>query len=301
MKKFITLIAALVMAANGLFAETTAIGYVTKNYNLKDFTGITAGGIVSINLVKSDNYKVEITLPAELEEYLTVRVSGGDLKISLSSVPARITKRLKDWNMTAEIAMPELIRLELSGANNLRTDDTFDLKDKGFRLEVSGASKVNGLNIMASELVAELSGATYVNLAGGFDVARIDMAGAAKGAFNIDAGKLKMEASGASKPTIKGEFDTIDLEISGASDFNWTGSARKMDVEASGASKVRTSGCPVEEVRLDLSGASKCDVNAVRYLGIEASGASDVHYVANPNLELDLISVARGASISKTR
>ena len=44
---------------------------VTKNFDFKNFTGIDVSGIVQVELKKSNNWKVSVTLPAEYEPYLS--------------------------------------------------------------------------------------------------------------------------------------------------------------------------------------------------------------------------------------
>ena len=288
-------------AAVSVTENDASARYVTRNFDYKNFTGIEAGGIVDIHLVKSPTYKVEISLPEDLEPYLRVSVSGGELKIHLDNLPPRIARRMGDVHMDAEVAMPVLTSLEMSGAAKLHTEEVFDIQDKTFKLDLGGATKVNKLTVNAKSLDAEMGGATVAAVEGNFEYASIEMAGASKASLSINADKLVMDISGASKPTLQGEMGTVKLEVSGASDFNWSGSARNMSVEASGAAKVRASGSPVDKIRVETSGAAKCDVNALEYLSIDASGASDVHYVDNPDMKLDIISVARGASVARTR
>lgn len=301
MKRFVTVIAAMVLAATVLMGADNSGKYLTKSFDFKNFSGIEAGGLVNVNVVKSDVYKVNLKVPDILEPYLRVKVQGDELKIGLENVPSKISRKIGDMRIEANVSMPVLRSLELSGVAQFRSDDEFEIPDRGFKLETEGASRVNKLIVNARDIDAEIQGASYVSLDGVFDTAEVDMSGASKALLGVSAGKIAIDLSGASKPTLRGEFDEISLEISGASEFNWTGSARKMRVEVSGASKVRASGCPVNEVFLEASGAAKCDVNALDYLSIDASGASAVHYVAHEGLKIDLVSVSRAASVTKTR
>ncbi|MBQ6253179.1 MAG: DUF2807 domain-containing protein [Bacteroidales bacterium] len=301
MKKFYTFFAALLMAATVMMAADNSDKYITKKFDCKNFSGIDVGSVVDVTVLKSSAYKVEVTLPEDLEPYLKVKVNGGDLKITLENVPSRITRKMGEKKIEATVSMPTLRSLELSGASRFRCEDTFDLGDSRLELEVGGASRVNKLIVSARGLDAEIGGASYVSLEGDFETAEIEMSGAGKGLFGISADKVVIDLSGASKPDFRGDFDEITLDISGASEFNWTGRARKMRLDASGAAKVRASGCPVDEIRLEASGAAKCDVDAVKYISIDASGASNVHYVGHEGLMVDLISVSRAASVTKSR
>lgn len=99
--------------------------YTTCKFNCNDFSGLELSGIVQVNLVKSDSYKVEITLPNVLQEYLQVYVNHGILKIGWNkNIPANLQKKLGNWTCKAEIAMPELRKLDMSGITSLKCDDT---------------------------------------------------------------------------------------------------------------------------------------------------------------------------------
>ena len=148
MKRLIALLAASLAA----FIMSAAPAPITKDYNLKGFTGLHVSGLVSVELTKSPDWKVSVTLPPELEEYLVVKTSGGNLSISLNNVPAKVLRRFRDLEIKAEIAMPELRTLEMSGATSLSCGDTFDIGSETFKIEVSGASKVKQLGINAKDI-----------------------------------------------------------------------------------------------------------------------------------------------------
>ena len=129
MKKFMIIGAAALMLVSGVAAiaaqpvsespaRTTEASaktdYVDCKFNCRDFTGLDVSGIVKVKLAKSDFYKVKVTLPEELAEYLDVHVSEGVLRIGWSkNIPSRIQRKLGDLTCTAEVTMPELRKLEM--------------------------------------------------------------------------------------------------------------------------------------------------------------------------------------------
>ena len=302
MKKLIVVFAAVLMAFSSLAAaEVSSDRYTTKDYNLKDFTGIVASGIFEIEMVKSNTWKVSVTCPEVLEEYIIVRVSNGKLSLSMKQVPLKISRNFKNWNVTAKVAMPVFTSLTLSGAAKFECADAFDIRDKDFRLDISGAAKAHGLDIVARDLVMEMSGATSATLRGDFENAKIEMGGAAKCEFEISADILNQEISGAAKAYHTGEFARIDAEASGAGVFSFKGAADVMEIEVSGAAKAEMARATVNEVKASVSGASFCEVNAVKSLQVEASGASSLRYVDNDNLKLDIRSIGRGSSVTRMK
>ena len=302
MKKLVAIVAAFLFAATALLAgENPAVKYVTKDFSYKNFDGISVSGIVDVRLVKSNSYKVSVNLPEDVEPYLKVTVINGVLKISLESIPTRVSRILRDWHMTADVAMPELRSLEMSGATQFHCEDSFDLGGKDFKAEISGATKVNKLDINAKNLYAQMSGAAVAAIHGDFTNAIVEMSGAAKSSLVFSADKLTMEVSGSARPNLNGDFNDIKLEVSGAADFVWSGNAKTASMTAGGAAKVKASGAIVDDAKVETVGAAKCDVNVRNRLSIKASGASDVRYVGYDGLMLDLVSIGRGASVSKTR
>ena len=97
MKKLIIAVSALLMAIASLSAAEAGSGrYVTKDYDLKNFTGILASGIYEIQLEKSNTWKVSVSVPDELVNYLDVRTTNGKLVLSMKQVPLKITRNYKE-------------------------------------------------------------------------------------------------------------------------------------------------------------------------------------------------------------
>jgi hypothetical protein len=94
----------------------------------------------------------------------------------------------------------------------------------------------------------------------------------------IKSDKFRLDVTGASN--FKGAIDAGDLEVdqSGASDVRVSGRASSFRVDLSGASSLKGYELSADVIDIDVSGASSAQVNAVKELKVEASGASDVRY-----------------------
>lgn len=319
MKKYLMIGAAtlLMMTATGFTAgarmavdvndaktESTAKPNYTKyKFNCKDFNKLDLSRTVKARVVKSDTYKVEITLPTEFKQYLKVYVKDGELKIGMSddlNFNARVQQKYSNWTITAEIAMPELRGLEMSGASEFECKDTFDLGRENFSLELSGASKIKSLNVNGVELDAEISGAAAYKFTGNFKRAGLELSGASEGQWEINADYLDFEASGACKTKLNGDFRKIRLDASGACAISLNGMTERLEVDASGACKVRAMGLKANGVFVSASGACNCHLNAERSLTINnASGAANIMYKAPKDLEVRLMSIGRGATVKR--
>ena len=317
MKKFMITgaVALLMFIANGLNATAefpaeslylTATSkvdtdYIKCKFNCKDFTGLDLSGVVEVNLVKSDSYKVEVTLPSVLQEYLLVWVRNGELKIGWNKpIPAKLQRQLDNWTCKAEIAMPELRKVEMSGATSLRCDDTFDLGRGELSLDLSGASNIKSLNVNAGKLDAEISGASYCKMYGSYYEVELDLSGASSNNFMIKADKLEADVSGATKTSLDGDFGKVELDASGACEVNLKGTIRNLEVDASGASNVKAMNAEAENAILETSGAANCSVNVTRSIMIEdATGASNIRYKAPKDLSVMIKSIGRTASVER--
>lgn len=272
--------------------------YTTCKFSCKGFTDLDLSGSVNVNLVKSDSYKVEVTLPRELEEYLLVRVEEGELKIGWRNFPSKFLKNTGDWTCEAEISMPVLRELEMSGTTRLQCNDTFDLGRGEFSLDLSGASNAGQLNVNAWKLEADISGATSCNINGDFGEAELEISGASKGTFTINAERLEAEVSGAANTTIDGIFGMADIEATGACNLRLKGVVGRLKASASGAAKFKAMEAVAEDAVLQASGAAICEVNVIRSIVIdEATGASKIRYKAPENVNATI--KGRTASVER--
>jgi len=211
----------------------------TENYNLSDFTRVDVSNAFEAEIAQSGSYSVSITADDNLFEYIQVSKEGQTLKVGLKTIIALWPATLK-----AEIAMPQLRGLDISGAS------------KGI---VSGFSSTENLDI-------QVSGASSVEL------------------VEISAGDVKFNISGASKVTGDITAGDAELDVSGASTIQLEGSASDIDVDASGASHVKLAGFPVNNANVRLSGASNGTVNLDGRLDANLGGASKLSYIGEPTM-----------------
>jgi hypothetical protein len=96
--------------------------------------------------------------------------------------------------------------------------------------------------------------------------------------------RFDLEVSGAS--SVQGEIDCgeVHIRVSGASSVTLEGSGGNADIGVSGASRARLEGFALRDATVEASGASSATVNVAGRLNAEASGASTILYVGNPQL-----------------
>lgn len=302
MKKFLTIIIAVLAASAALNAtEPEKVNYVTNTYPLNGFKGLDVSSVVDVRLRKSNDYTVQVSVPDVLEKYLVVKVENGILKIGLKNAPQSVMRSLRDWSIIADLTMPELTSLEMSGASKFNCPDAFNIGQKTFDLNISGASKITCLRFSSARFNADISGASNMSITANTSIADMDISGASKAIFKINAHKMNLDASGASKLTFNGEYKSFKMDVSGASSLNISGKAEVLSAELSGACKLSADDLLAEDVKVELSGASKASVYAGKSIDIDASGASSLTYrtLEGRSIAVNLHEVSKSSSIRK--
>ena len=222
------------------------VGVVTGSGNLDtqemDFSGFTrveVGYAFEVEIVRSDSYTVSITADDNLFEYIQVSKEGETLKVGLK--PAF---RYTFTTLRAEITMPDLYELQLSGAAHGTVEGFSSSHD--FILDLSGASSLDMVDMSAGDIEFDISGASRVT-------------------GDITAGDA-------------------DFDVSGASSVQLQGSTSDIVIDASGASHVELADFPVNNADVTLSGASRSTVNLDGRLDADLSGASHLTYIGTPTL-----------------
>ncbi len=238
----LTILAAVLVAAGlvGCLGTVTGSGkLITEEIDFGGFTRVEASHAFEVEISRSSSYGVSITADENLFDYIEVSISDETLKIRLKSGRSYISATLE-----ARITMPELRRLELSGASRGTVSGFSSLDD--FRLELSGASSLQMVGISAGDITFDISGASRVS-------------------GNITAAYA-------------------DFLVYGASTVQLQGSASDIVINASGASRTELAAFPVNNAVVNLSGASTGTVNLDGRLDVDLSGGSHLDYIGEPTL-----------------
>lgn len=245
-------LASLLVAACSNFVVVGSGKLVTKTFDLADFSSVEAGGIFRLEMVRDNSYSVTVTTDDNVADLLRVGKSGSTLKLDLAG-----GRSYNSVTLEARVTMPELRGLDLSGAS---------------RGTLSGFSSSTDLNI-------DISGASRLEI------------------VDVTAGDTEIEASGASRATGAIRASRVRLDASGASTLALDGTADEADVEGSGASRLELENLALGRANVDLSGASSATVNVSGRLDIELSGGSTLHYTGSPTIgNLD---ISGGSRVSR--
>ena len=252
---------------------------VTKEFNIKDFTGIDIGYNTEVTYVQGKNYKVEVKTTEKVFNALQVKNKGGVLTLDF---PFRTPNKVKNEKVYLYITAPQINSFNLSGVTKLNAEG---FSAERMMMDVSGACAITVGDIDCSEADIDCSGASKFTAnikargKADFDCSGastmklklkakdidLDFSGATKGNLDIVSDNTEMEISGASK--IEGSFKgkAIDLECSGTGKVDLNVDCERIKAENSGVAKVIISGT-ADDVKVNSSGVSKIDTSKLNQL-----------------------------------
>ena len=183
---------------------------VTLTPALASFDGVDVAGSWRIEVTRGDAWRVELDIPAGIQDRATTRVVDGALEIRLENI-GRFGGSGADY--TARITMPELESLKLAGASDV-TFSGFE----GDRLEItsSGAADIEGLASRYDRLELTMSGAGEADLS---DVpvtdADLGISGVVQVTLRMAGGRLTGYLSGAGQVDYYGAVSEQSIDTSG--------------------------------------------------------------------------------------
>lgn len=204
---------------------------VTREERITGFDAIDASHAFKLDVRQGESYSVVIRIDDNLLDYLVVEKQGNTLRIGLKP-----TLSLRSHRAEAEVVMPELTGLELSGAS--RADITGFDSAAPLRIRLSGASQVDG-DIRTGDTHIDVSGASQVELVGSGADLTLDASGASiVDLSDFTVSDADVGVSGASKATVNAT-GTLDANASGASTVRYLGVPTMGRIDASGASTIK--------------------------------------------------------------
>jgi hypothetical protein len=243
-----------VLTGCGIFPVVRGSGFlVDSHYSYSDFAGVTAEQAFKVTIVADSVWSVTVTCDDNVVPYLEVTREGGLLRIGLTPFT-----RFLDATLAAEVRMPVLTFLEVSGAAGVRVGPGFasaldasvtvsgagsvevqGLTCGALDLNISGVGSATASSLDATSLTAELSGESSLVAAGRAPWASITASGAGSGhLLDLVAGSADLDLSGASKVWVDVGSGVVTVSASGASVLYYSGSPLFQIEELSGESQI---------------------------------------------------------------
>jgi len=189
---------------------------VTLTPALTDFDGLDVRGTWKLDVQQGESWRVELSVPLELQDRIDARVEDGHLTFGLEG--DLFGGGFGDDPMTAKITMPRLSALEISGAGDVElTGFTGERLD----LTLSGAAELDGHSSRYDTLALSMSGA------GDIDFREVTVTNADVSVSG--AGDLRLTMAGG----------RLTGHMSGAGDLRYYGTVSEQNVTTSGMADVR--------------------------------------------------------------
>ncbi|MCL5009234.1 MAG: DUF2807 domain-containing protein [Patescibacteria group bacterium] len=204
----------------------------TKEYALRDFTGIELGGIDEAVIYPGAAYKVVAEGKQKDLSQTRVYVENQTLKVG-REYPFRFCLFCTQNKVKLSVYVPALSRVSGSGASRIQTSGA--LTGKTLAVELSGVSSLKA-ELKINQLTGELSGASKLSLTGAADSLQLGLSGASKlEAADVAVRNADLDLSGASEARL-GSLDLLKIQASGASTIYYQ-SAQAMQEHYSGAAR----------------------------------------------------------------
>jgi hypothetical protein len=182
-----TLIMAFVLSCTTTFAQSS------ETRNLSGFTKVNYSGVGNLNIHIGSEFKVVLEGDAERIAETETKVSNGKLIIREKKMRNRFgNNRTSDTKIvTANITMPTITDLSVSGIANAEVFDSFT--SESLNLRVRGISKLILNDVSGKYLNSKVSGISHITIQGNgsFDKANIR----ARGISSYTGEYLKIETA----------------------------------------------------------------------------------------------------------
>jgi hypothetical protein len=160
-------IATLLAGCGGLVSLTGSGNVVSQEEAITGFDRLDISQGFQVDVSQGDTFSVVIRIDDNFEEYLQVGKEGSTLKIGLE--PGR-SYNLKNGTLEADVTMPELTGLDLSGGSHISVSGS----GEDISIDASGGSGVDLASFNAVNANVDASGGSQVTVN-------------ASGTLNVDA------------------------------------------------------------------------------------------------------------------
>jgi hypothetical protein len=182
------------IAANRVTFGRLVNDTATLSFDFKDFTEIYVPTVFNVIVTQGPDFSVEVIVDAEVAARANVTQTGNRLNISLAQGNGNIDR------LDAYITMPVLDKIDLTGVANA-TLNGFDQAQ--MTVNVGGVSRLQGKAMTISNLTANVSGVSLLNLRETHPIgyANINVSGVSQATLNMAVGSSMTGSVGTGQGT----------------------------------------------------------------------------------------------------
>ena len=232
-KAMIPILIAILLVGCAQVTLTGSGNVVTQEEAITGFDKVDISNSFSVDISQGEAFSVVIHIDDNLVDRLNVVKQGSTLKIGLEPMQSFT---IFDATMEAEVTMPELVGLDLSGNSDAQLSG-FE-SSSSLVVDLSGNSALRG-DIQAGDTSFDVSGNSSAALSGSAG----DVSVSASGSSDVDladfpASNGSVDASGASTVTVN-LGGRLDADASGSSDIYYLGDPELGRIDTSGSSTIQ--------------------------------------------------------------
>jgi len=264
---------------------------VTKDYNLKDFNGISYSVPGKLLLSQSDEFSVKIEAAQNIIDLIDTKIEDNVLYIKSE----KCINLGKESSLKIHISCPEIVLLHVKGSGDIFQKTHWNFKN--LDLYVGGSGNVNFKNIEVNgSLYNKVAGSGNINIEKLFvkgvlenkvsgsgyiqanELSTVGMKNSVSGSGNIDMFKLS-------------HCNLIESKISGSGDIKISAidTVITNSVSINGSGDYETTKTPSKLVSIDITGSGDASVNSIKNLNVKIKGSGDVKYIGNPLINSDIV------------
>lgn len=235
MSKLLTLFLLLIVVVSSGCNQVTLTGsgnIVTQEEAISDFEKVDISSTFEVDIMQGESFSVVIRVDDNLLEHLQVVKQGNTLKIGLRD---NRSYTIRNATMQAEVTMPGLTGVELSGASHGKISGFNFAED--LSIDASGSSSLMG-DIEVGDVTVDLSGSSEAILSGSGQNLTVDVSGSSDlNLSEFPVADVSIDASGASTVTVNVN-GRLDVSASGSSNVYYLGNPNLGAIDTSGSSSV---------------------------------------------------------------
>jgi hypothetical protein len=233
LRMLIILVVAVLLAGCAGSSITGSGNVVTQEEAVTDFDRLDVSHGFQVEVQQGDSFSVVIRADDNLMDDVQVAKQGNTLKIGLDPIQSY---GIIDATLEADVTMPELSGLDLSGGSHV-TIDGFSMSN-AFSADLSGGSHLKG-EVNAGDATFEVSGGSWVTLSGSAGNLKANASGGSHAELgDLAVADANADASGGSHITVN-PSGTLDADASGGSHVRYLGSPAMGTIDADGASTIK--------------------------------------------------------------
>ncbi len=228
---------------------------IKKELTFTDFNKLDISSVWKVNVSAGSEYKITIEYPENYKDLIEVNKNSNSFHLDLVNGMSSSS----NLNLTAEIVMPKLNEIELSGASELNikgfSGDVLEVECSGatefavdrltynlLDIDSSGASEIELNKLSIKNIDLDISGASemfaegdnisnlYIDCSGAAEIdfkqlsaknIELHLSGATEASLLVNGGSISGTLSGVSSVEVYGDYSNKDLDVSFTSNINF--------------------------------------------------------------------------------